>query len=533
MPTMDDVPRDVLERVGRLLYFSPAATRMAAASRAGHRAVHGGLEPSCPRPPDSWKYGALPHASAGRGGWCHFPEADKRLRRAVTEVARNLSDGRELSVRTDDELEIATGVPGVRSLVVCLEGMSTSLTTFCAAQRHLTQMDLYIHSLHADRLALMLSRLPIEHLGLACFKLTGDLRRLLPLQNLRDLNLSNMPVHDAEVVGGLLSGLPGLVVLSIANILVEQSPGDTATVLAPIARMRRLRGLDVCGNSLGSNADDRDRTALKRLTADLPRLVNLRMSQNPVGDARPPLPAALWRLELSNTQVDGRQLADELPQSLGVLHLAHNNIANDRGVLPAVLRAIPPTLTELDLSGNAIGRARRQVSLLAEALGRLTGLRHLAIRENPLSRDLVEVSALGEAIGRLTSLRHLDLGACGGSPLLLFPLDRLARLTVLKIDCSCIGCDAQTVDAACRLLAGSPDLEILDLSGNPLAPSGTLRLFEAIGACSKLEMLCLVDTMLTGVHTPVIRATLARLPSLETVLLQGTHLPVEDAASLI
>ena len=281
-------------------------------------------------------------------------------------------------------------------------------------------------------------------------------------------------------------------------------------------------GLHECATSLVSfsaEGDEIDAVAAATLgetLAGCARLETVRLARNPLGDAGAEVLsrnaaafAGLISLTLSRCELrdDGAgAVARALPVSLTTLDLSSNEItALGLGHLAAVWRdGKSPSLARLNLSGNDIGPGGG--AELAEALPTGTpALECLDLRGCFLSD--AGVRWLAPALPSCEHLEDLHLGSNG------------------------IGDDA--VVALAEALPGIARLRSLGLAMNSISGDGGWELVEGIAGCASLVSLDLKGNAFSDDGASAVADVLAEVPSLEEINLAGNDVGIEGALALV
>jgi Ran GTPase-activating protein (RanGAP) involved in mRNA processing and transport len=271
--------------------------------------------------------------------------------------------------------------------------------------------------------------------------------------------------------------------------------------------------------SFSAEGDEIDAAAAATLGETLAvctRLETVRLARNPLGDAgaealsrNPAAFAGLTSLTLSRCDigdVGAGAVARALPVSLTALDLSSNEItALGLGDLAAVWRqGRTPSLARLDISGNDIGPGGG--AELAEALPTGTpALECLDLRGCFLSD--AGVRWLAPALPSCKHLEELHLGSNG------------------------IGDSA--IVALAEALPGIARLRSLGLAMNSISGDGGWELVEGIAGCASLVSLDLKGNALSDDGVSAVADVLAEIPSLEEVNLAGNDVGIEGALALV
>ena len=271
--------------------------------------------------------------------------------------------------------------------------------------------------------------------------------------------------------------------------------------------------------SFSAEGDEIDAVAAATLGESLAvcaRLETVRFARNPIGDAgaealsrNPAAFAGLISLTLSRCElgdVGAGAVARALPVSLTALDLSSNEItALGLGHLAAVWRdGRTPSLARLNISGNDVGPGAG--AELAEALPTGTpALECLDLRGCFLSD--AGVRWLAPALPSCEHLAELHLGSNG------------------------MGDGA--VVALAEALPGIPRLRSLGLAMNSISGNGGWELVEGIAGCASLVSLDLKGNALSDDGVSAVADVLAEIPSLEQVNLSGNDVGIEGALALV
>jgi len=447
---------DLMTRIADTMRWRTDFGALVAASRAWYNACHRrtselGPEGAFVRA-GAWRAGLLCARRVSADGWCELVGATPASVRAVAR-----------GVRT-------SAAPG--DLV--LWGRSTELA---AQLRVASQLD-GIEQLDVRALEKPSGR-----------RSARDVQRLIGgVRGLRRLMLEFWPI-DSAVLGGALSRVAST--LQELHLYDCALGGPNCLAQLGLARLRRLRVLDLTYNPIGDSPDDFDRLG------DVPQLERLFVGWVAAGSSPQGVPNLLRAV--------GRM------SSLQCLSLAGNDLANEPGNAELLAKALGQcaAITTMSLCLNALGSRPGEGAWLARGLAALPRLTTLFLSHNPLAEYADAMPAIADALrGKPLAVLHLDttqLGVratdsgCAARAVSslcarrLFVRDNFvgrhrgdvgvlaqtlsANLSVLDLRDNLVGRHVYLKDVL-ALLARLTNLTELDLSCNFLGDEQPMRLFE-------------------------------------------------------
>jgi Ran GTPase-activating protein (RanGAP) involved in mRNA processing and transport len=284
--------------------------------------------------------------------------------------------------------------------------------------------------------------------------------------------------------------------------------------LAPSLK-RRAASL-VSFSAEGDEIDDAAAAILGEVLAVCANLETVRFARNPLGDA--------------GVEALARNVASFA--GLTSLTLSRCDIA-DIGAA-AVAKALPVTLTMLDLSSNEITALGLGDLSAAWRQGKCPALTRLNISGNDVGPG--GGAELAEALPTGTpALECLDLRGCSlsdaGLRWLAPALPSCGNLVELHLGSNGVG-DGAAV-ALAEALPGMPRLRVLGLAMNSISGDGAWELVEGIATCASLVSLDLKGNGLGDDGVSAIADALAEVPTLEEVNLSGNDVGVDGALALV